>query len=485
MPYPEHLQSGGPADIEILRLCVNTSAFLPGPGDHGLSIFPGFDASHLCQENCHDANLPNQYDQSMSELQQIFYHLSVALAIGLMVGVERGWKEREAEEGERIAGVRTYGLIGLLGGVLGLLTEQFGALVMGLAFVGFAGILTTVYAVNRPRENNDASITSLIAGLLTFVFGALAAVGQVTIAAASAVVTTLLLAYKPLLHRWVRALEPEELRAGIKLLLISVVLLPVLPNQGYGPWQAVNPYEIWWMVVLIALISFAGYFAIKIAGARRGTIFTGVFGGLASSTAVTLHFSRMSRREKALAPMLAMGILLACGTMFPRMLLVASVINPALFRLLLVPAAVMALLTYVPALIYWRVQTHKKTADVSPLKNPLELKTALSFGAFLALVMFLGKALQNSFGEAGVLALAAASGIADVDAITLSLARMSQDDVILRIAVFGIVMAAATNSLFKGGMAAFIGGREIGLRVGLPLLGAAIGGVMAAWLWAW
>ena len=170
----------------------------------------------------------------------------------------------------------------------------------------------------------------------------------------------------------------------------------------------------------------------------------------------------------ALAPMLAMGILLACGTMFPRMLLVASVINPALFDLLLVPAAVMALLTYVPALMYWRAQTHQKTADVSPLKNPLELKTALSFGALLALVMFLGKALQNWFGEAGVLALAAASGIADVDAITLSLARMSQDDVILRIAVTGIVMAAATNSLFKGGMATFIGGRKIGLRVGLP-----------------
>jgi uncharacterized membrane protein (DUF4010 family) len=403
----------------------------------------------------------------------------------LLVGVERGWKEREAKEGERIAGVRTYGLVGLLGGVLGLLAEQFGALVMGFAFVGFAGILTTVYAVNLSREHHDASITSLVAGLLTFVFGALAAVGEVTIAAASAVVTTLLLAYKPLLHRWVGGLEPEELRAGIKLLLISVVLLPVLPNQGYGPWQALNPYAIWWMVVLIAAISFAGYFAIKIAGARRGTIFTGVFGGLASSTAVTLHFSRMSRRDTALAPMLAMGILLACGTMFPRMLLVASVINPALFDLLLVPAAVMALLTYVPALMYWRAQTHQKTADVSPLKNPLELKTALSFGALLALVMFLGKALQNWFGEAGVLALAAASGIADVDAITLSLARMSQDDVILRIAVTGIVMAAATNSLFKGGMATFIGGRKIGLRVGLPLLAAAIGGLIAVWLWAW
>ncbi|MGD8234944.1 MAG: MgtC/SapB family protein [Chromatiales bacterium] len=421
----------------------------------------------------------------MSEIQEVFYHLSVALVIGLLIGVERGWKERKAKEGERIAGFRTFGLIGFLGGVVALLAQHFGALLMGLAFVGFAAVLTTVYAVNLRRENDDASITSLIAGLLTFVFGALAVIGEVSIAAASAVVTTLLLAYKPLLHRWVGSLEPEELRAGIKLLLISVVLLPILPNRVYGPLQALNPYTIWWMVVLIAAISFVGYFAIKIAGTRRGAIFTGIFGGLASSTAVTLHFSRLSRRDRELAPMLAMGILLACGTMFPRMLLVASLINPALFGMLLAPAVVMALLTYVPAFIYWRVESSQQSASISPLKNPLELKTALSFGALLAVVMLLGKALQNWFGDAGVLALAAVSGIADVDAITLSLARMSQEDVVLRVAVAGIVIAAAANSIFKGGIAAFIGGRSIGLRVGLPMLASALGGIMVVWLRVW
>ena len=421
----------------------------------------------------------------MSEAQQIFYYLGVALAIGLLIGVERGWKEREAKEGSRVAGVRTYGLIGLLGGGSALLAEEFGSVVLGLAFIGVAGALTTVYVVNLPRGDADVGITSLVTGLLTFVFGVLAVMGEVAIAAASAVVTTLLLSYKPVLHHWVSALEAKELRAVIKLLLISVVLLPILPNQGYGPWQALNPYAIWWMVVLIAAISFVGYFAIKIAGARRGTVFTGLFGGLASSTALTLHFSRMSHRNSALAPMLAMGILLACGTMFPRMVLVASVLNADLFKLLLVPGAVMALLTYVPALLYWRAELHKKTEAVSPLKNPLELKTALSFGLLLALVMLLGKALQNWFGEVGVLALAAASGIADVDAITLSLARMSQDDLVLAIAVTGIVIAAAVNSLVKGGMATFVGGRKIGLRVGLPLLGGAIGGLISVWLWVW
>lgn len=354
----------------------------------------------------------------MSETQYAFYYLSVSLAIGLLIGTERGWKEREAKEGERIAGVRTYGLIGLLGGGTTLLSAEFGALALGLVFVGLAGALTTAYVVNRDARSHDIGITSLVAGLLTFTLGAVAAMGEVAIAAAFAVVTTLLLSYKPVLHRWVRVLEAEELRATIKLLLISVVLLPILPDQGYGPWQVLNPYTLWWMVVLIAAISFVGYFAIKIAGARRGIIFTCLFGGLASSTALTLHFSRLAHRNKALEPILAVGILLACGTMFPRMLLVASVIHPELFKLLLVPAAVMAFFSYSPTLFYLRAQSQKNTDPASSLKNPLELKTALVFGLLLALVMLLSKALQQWFGDAGVLTLAAASGISDVDAIT-------------------------------------------------------------------
>ncbi|MDH3281268.1 MAG: MgtC/SapB family protein [Gammaproteobacteria bacterium] len=420
----------------------------------------------------------------MGEEQKAFYYLSVALAIGLLIGVERGWKEREAGEGKRVAGVRTYGLLGLLGGGSALLGENVGSWALGLAFVGLAGVLATVYVVN-PRREGDVGITSLIAGLLTFVLGALAALGEVAIAAASAVITTLLLSYKPLLHRWVGALEGEELRAGLKLLLISVVLLPILPNQGYGPWQALNPYAIWWMVVLIAVISFTGYFAMKIGGARHGAAFTGLFGGLASSTALTLHFSRMTRRHAPMAPMLATGILLACGTMFLRMLLIASVISADLFQPMILPVVVMTLLVYLPAVFYWRLQSNKTTDTASLLRNPLELSTALSFGLLLALVMLLGEALRNWFGAAGVLALAAASGLADVDAITLSLARMSEDDLALRTAAVGVVVAAAVNSVTKGGIATVIGGREIGRRVGLPLAASAVGGLVAAWLWLW
>jgi len=420
----------------------------------------------------------------MGEEQQIFYDLGVALAVGLLIGIERGWKERAAGEGERIAGVRTFGLIGLLGGASGLLALRFGPLPLGLVFLGLAAALATAYAV-KPRRLHDLSITSLVAELLTFVLGAVAAIGEVAIAAAMAVVATLLLSYKPLLHRWVGALQANELRAGIKLLLISVVLLPILPDRGYGPWQALNPYAIWWMVVLIAAISFVGYFAIKIGGARRGTLFTGLFGGLASSTALTLDLSRLARREPSLTPLLATGILLACGTMFPRMLLVATVLNPELFRLLIAPAAVMALLVYAPALVFWHSQRDTETAMTSPMENPLEVRAALSFGLLLAVVLVFGKALQSWFGETGVLALAAASGIADVDAITLSLAQMTHEDLALPVAAMGVVIAASVNSLVKGAMATAIGGRGIGARVALPLLASVFGGLLSAWLWFW
>ncbi len=418
----------------------------------------------------------------MNEEQKIFYHLGVALAIGLLVGVERGWKERSAEEGQRVAGVRTFGLIGLLGGVLAQLSARYGGVALGLGFIGLAASMTAVYAVNL-RADRDVGMTGLISGMLTFVLGALAGTGEVAVASACAVVMTMLLTYKHELHSWVGALEAGELQAGMKLLLISVVLLPVLPDQGYGPWAALNPYAIWWMVVLIATISFVGYFAIKLGGPRRGAVFTGIFGGLASSTALTLHFSHLSRDDPELSRVLGLGILLACGTMFPRLLLIAVLLNFRLLEPLLIPLTVMAGIVYLPALFYWYRQTNLDTKGASALKNPLELKSALAFGALLALVLLLGKGLRVWFGETGVLILATVSGIADADAITLSLSRMSSVDLDVRIVTQGIVIAAAVNSLTKGAMAALIGGRSIGLRVGLPLLASAATGLFTTWWW--
>lgn len=414
-----------------------------------------------------------------TDFLQWAYRLAVAIAIGLLIGIERGWKGREAEEGEREIGLRTLALLGLIGGLSGLLGAEFGGLLIGLMFIGLAILLGLVYRI-KAGQRDDIGLTTEIAALATFLLAALSGLGHMAIASAGAVLMAILLSYKGQLHGWLRGLKRTELTAGFKLLLISVVLLPLLPDRGFGPWQALNPYTIWWMVVLIAAISFVGYFAVRIAGARAGTIFTAAFGGLASSTATTLNLARLAGRKRGGRTLLAGGILLACGTMFPRMLLVATIVHTPLFLPLLWPALAMALLTYGAAL--WLLRKSRGGDDVDDLLpgNPLELTSALAFGALLALVMLLGKALVEWVGDAGVYALAAASGVADVDAITLSLSAMSGQELTERTVALAIVIAASVNSLAKAALAGFVGGRELGLKVGLPLGVAVAAGLLLA-----
>ncbi|MEX2367278.1 MAG: MgtC/SapB family protein [Pseudohongiellaceae bacterium] len=414
---------------------------------------------------------------------QPFYFVITALAIGLLIGIERGWERREAGEGQRVAGLRTFGLVGLLGGFAGILGDLHGSVLIGLIFIGL-GILMGAAYITGSRASQDMGVTTEITVLVTFVLGVLCGSGQLVLASSSAVIIVLLLTYKSLLHGWLKALQRPELTAGLKLLLISVVLLPLLPDQGYGPGQTLNPFEIWWMVVLIAGISFIGYFAIRIAGARSGTIFTALFGGLASSTSTTLHFSRLARRSQVSTSLLASGILLSCGTMFPRVVLLGTLIHAPLFSHIWLPALVMCLLTYAPAA--WLLRTHRDAPDVQDIlpRNPLELSAALYFGALLAAIMLLGYLLTEWFGEKGVLILAAVSGLADVDPITLSLARMSTQNLAMEVAVFGMIIAAAVNSALKAGMALVVGGKSLGLKV-LMGLGPAItaGLIMAGLQW--
>ena len=407
--------------------------------------------------------------------------LGIALAIGLLIGIERGWKSREAKEGERIAGLRTYGLTGLLGGSAGILSQYLGLTAFGVVFLGFTAAVTVAYAMKQ-RVSPDASITSLITMLLTFVLGALATLNHVNLAASAAVVTALLLRFKDVLHGWLKKLEQRELHAALQLLLISVVLLPILPDRGYGPWQALNPYEIWWMVVLIASISFIGYFTMKVAGPGKGVILTALMAGMASSTALTLHFSRLSQKQEEMRSLLAAGILVACGTMFPRILLISSLINPALFSTLIIPITVMTLLTLLSAAIIWHNSVDRPPSELTHLINPLELKPALFFGALLVLVVLLGKAAIHFFGETGLYLLAAVSGITDVDPINLTLSRMSIAELSLDVAVLGIVIASSSNTLVKAVLAVFVGGPALGVRVLVPLLLAAVAGLTTVWL---
>ena len=406
-----------------------------------------------------------------------FKLLSIALAIGLLIGLERGWRTRELGEGMRVAGLRTYGMISLLGALSGILAQQMSTYFMEFAFLGLASILLVAYSKGLDRFK-DFSITGTVASMITFTLGALTVFGHIALAAASAVVITSLLGFKPLLHSWMKKLEQEELNATLKLLLISVVILPILPDRNYGPLAAVNPYQIWWMVVLIAGISYLGYFAVKIVGNQYGPILTGALGGLVSSTAVTLNLSRLSKQYPNMENVLAGGILTACATMFIRTLLLTSVMNPKLSLALLPALLIMSAFTYFVAFLLWRSGRGFRTDEEIKLENPFQLGMALKFGAFLVVIMWLSKLLNVYFGDMGSYFLAATSGMADVDPITLLMSQMSRDGTNLSVAAKAILIAVSVNSSVKGILILTIGSQALALRVGAPLVGAVMAGLL-------
>lgn len=407
-------------------------------------------------------------------------HLAIALLLGAIIGLERGWGAREQKSGERIAGIRTFSLLGLLGGVSAVLAQSVSEWAFPVLLVCVVAMGIAAYNA-RLEHIRNFSITSLVSMLLTFCFGALAVAVDPVMAASAAVVTAIILDNKDEIHGWVHKLQANELDAALKLLLISVVMLPLLPNEPLGPGKVLNPREIWWMVVMIASISFVGYFAIRVAGTRKGILFTSLFAGLSSSTALTVHFARQARRTPALTPQFAAGILIACGTMFPRILVYCFVINRELLPILAWPVITMAALLYGPALLIWRRNADGLTVSQPVLnQNPLELTSALVFGVLLTAILLLAEFLKNWMGDAGVLVLAAASGIADVDAITLSLTRMSTESLAMTTAVVGIVLASAVNNLVKSGLAWGLGNRRTGLLVAVPMVLSLVAGLAVA-----
>lgn len=395
--------------------------------------------------------------------------LGLAVTIGLLVGVERGWHTRDQHAGSRVAGIRTFTLIALLGGIWGLLGQLLGDLLLGISFLGFAALMVAAYMLSLNKKN-DFGLTTEIAGLLTFSLGVLAVRGDMALAAGAAVVMVALLDAKKHLHRFIAHVEKLELDAAIRLLLISVVLLPVLPDKGFGPGGILNPYELWWIVVLISTISFIGYAAVRIGGARRGIILTALAAGLVSSTAVAVSLSRHGKRATTLRPYLSGGILLASAIMFIRILVLVSVLNVDLLPALAPAMAVMAL-TCAAVGVTFIVTAARQTdttaaTETLEVEDPAEIATAIKFGVFLAAVVALSHFMKIWFGEGGLYALATASGLADVDALTVSMARMAETGLAIPTAVTAIVFAAFANTVVKAVIVAIAGPREMALHVG-------------------
>lgn len=409
---------------------------------------------------------------------ELFERLAVALGIGLLIGLERGWKRRLDATGTRVAGFRTNALAGLLGGIFGAVGERGGSLSFALGFVGFAAIMALFYW-REGTFSREVSATSAVASLSAFALGGLAGMGDLQTASAFAVIATLLLAFKDALQGFLRRFTFEELRAVLILLAMTAVALPLLPDQAMGPWNALNPRQVWIITILIAAMSFAGYVADRLIGPRWGPLVSAALGGLVSSTAVTIAYARMARTEPGARRVLIAGILVAASVMFMRVSVIAAIVRPAVAPSLLAYSLPAILVFSASAALIFPRAGSADAASEPPVRNPFELRTVLFFGALLAIASILAAGLQAAFGTSGLNVFSAVSGLADVDAATLGILRLG-DTVAPVEASIAILIATASDSFFKAAASWWIGGRAVGLPVTgatiLALAGAAIVG---------
>ncbi len=375
-----------------------------------------------------------------------------------------GYSARKPRESGRPACARTpfQACSAAFWGALALNTGEAGVIALALAFAAF----TAAIAVFRYREmvhDETFGATTVVAAMLAFALGALAVIGDKTAAAAAAVATALLLALKAALHEWVKRLTWEELRAGLVLLAMTVILLPLLPDRELSPWFPINPHEIWLWTILIAALSFAGYAAIRLAGPSMGVLLSGLAGGLASSTAVTLNMARLARAHGERSNVFAAGVLAASAVMMLRVLVIVAIVNVALLPHIAAPLllAALAFAGIAGYLANWGHEDRPVEKSLT-LKNPFELRVVLQFGALLAIIAAAAKLLSGWAGSSGVIALAAISGFGDVDAISISLARLAPQGLAASAAVIAILVAVVTNSLTKVALGTMAGGLRFG-----------------------
>jgi uncharacterized membrane protein (DUF4010 family) len=395
------------------------------------------------------------------EFTELATRLSLALALGFVIGLERGWKERDEPEGQRAAGLRTFSLIGLMGGVFGILSLGGDRLLISAGFVTTGAVLALFIWRETAREG-EYSATTLVAALLTFALGALAVLGDMTLAAGAGVATVGLLAYKTQLHGFLARITWAELRSGFLLAAMTFIALPLLPDRAIDPWGALNPHELWLVTILIAAVSFAGYLAVKLVGASQGVVLAAALGGLVSSTVVTLTLANLARENQARLGLLAGSILASGAVMMVRVLVLAGALNLPLARALAVPLLAAALFQALAAFLLIGRDGRQGAASPEALvhKNPFLLSEVLRFGAMLAVVMLAAGIAQSVWGGNGLLAVAAISGLADVDAITLSVANMGPATATGAAAV---LVAVAVNNAAKAIYAWVAGGAKLGL----------------------
>lgn len=403
--------------------------------------------------------------------------LALALAIGLLVGLERGWQAREAEAGTRVAGFRTFGLLGLLGGLSALAPVAIGAIMLAAG----AALVIAGY-VRAAAEPHSRSATSAIAGLLVLGLGWFAASGHKVEALAAAAVMTLVLAMRHRLHAWLRGMSEGEVEAVGRFAIVALVILPLMPDRAMGPYDAWNPRQLWFVVVLVSGFSFLGYVAARRMGPQKGLMAAAAAGAIVSSTAVTAAFARRLTEAGPVAPALAAGISIASAVMFARVMLLTGLLArsalPSL-AMVLVPALLVQ-----GALALWLVRRARQSGAAGDLRlgNPLDFGPALGLAALVAGLALLSRWLLDRFGGAGVGVLLTITGLADVDAAIITLSHLPAGAVAPHAAGLLLALPVLANSLWKAAITLAIAGARPGWPAASPLVAsvAVAGAVLAA-----
>jgi len=432
---------------------VVSSRLLSPAQDEGATVLPALRCSayYPSRPRTPEAGEPMETTATLARL-------GLALVIGILVGLQREFAHRGTGR-ELFAGARTMALVGLAGCVAALLTDLAGTTwVFVGALAAVSGLIAISYFVSASA--GELGLTSEIAVILVFLIGALCQWGRLEVAAALGVGVAVLLSLKIGVTRLVGRISEQDVLATLQFAVITAIVLPLLPDRTFGspPLDVLNPRNVWLMVVFISAISFVGYVSIKLVGPRRGVGLTGLLGGLVSSTAVTLSFTQRSRATSGLAKPLALAITVAWTMMFARVIVEAAVLNGQLLGSLWLPigGAGAVALVYC-GYLFLSSRGEGGDEDVA-LRAPFELRPALTFALAYAVILVVSRGAQMLLGDPGVYVSAAVSGIADVDAITLSLARMAREGTVgIGTAANGIVLAAMVNTAVKGGIVLALG----------------------------
>ena len=405
----------------------------------------------------------------------------IALSIGALIGIERE-KKKDAEPRHSLGGIRTHILLALLGSASAWMGRE---LAMDWIFVvTLAAVGAAVVASHLNHQEEAPGLTSEFAALATCLLSGMVVIGDPALAVALAILASAVLAFKQPLHGLVDKIGTADIYAGIKLLIATFIVLPLLPNRTIDPWQAINPHSLWLLVILISALSLAGYVAVRWVGTTHGIALTGVAGGLVSSTAITLNFARASRGQPDAAAAYSAGILLAWMVMFMRALVLAAIVNPALLASLWPPFAAMGAVAGLFAWRHYRVglASNPQQEQQVAVANPFSIGSAMRFGALFAVVLLVVKLAQSYAPGTGVYVVSALAGSVDIDPVMLSVAKSAVGNTELGPATTAIVIAVLSNTAVKCGMVATLGAGAARRHIALASVALAAAGLLTIWL---